>query len=65
MKAVTFNKLHLHELKELYSAEMQIAQALPKMAEAAESAQFNRKTQSRIRASKSRTRLYFHNCASQ
>lgn len=55
MKAVTFNKLHLHELKELYSAEMQIAQALPKMAEAAESPQFNRKTQSRIRASKSRT----------
>ncbi len=37
MKVVTFEELYVHELQDLYSAEKQITEALPKMAQAAES----------------------------
>lgn len=37
MKVVTFEELYFHELRDLYSAEKQITEALPKMAQAAES----------------------------
>ncbi|TWT89106.1 hypothetical protein Mal64_25980 [Pseudobythopirellula maris] len=38
MKLDSFEKLYVHELKDLYSAESQLIEALPKMAEAASDA---------------------------
>jgi ferritin-like metal-binding protein YciE len=39
MELATLQDLYVHELKDLYSAEKQLVRALPKMAEAANSAQ--------------------------
>lgn len=49
MPIKNFEELYLHELKDLYSAEKQITEALPKMAEACDSAQLRKAFQEHLK----------------